>query len=453
VLDLPVAIAVAAFLIFVLLRRGKRAFVLACHAASTFGAQFSAFVTISLVRVLPIAIAPFGLRRGSAGLSAFGPFAVYSLVVTALGSFSWEIPRGIAFFYGDGRVYVQLFNLAMLILATRATAFALSDKDAVKLLWRYLTVVMLIHGIASLYQLIAVFVGLPAIGISRPFNLTAGDSEGDVAAFATSTGMIIARPGGLAGEPKGMAAMYGAYIASYLFGGRALLEEWRERVLMRATLSLSLIGFLAAFSTSAIIGGAVAIVVCTFLLGTGRIRSAFVYVPALAALGITVWLDLTHVQLQDFGSVFQARTTGRLEEGAMDPPVEASIQAFLQNPLIGAFGTGMGGSSFIVMKYLHETFQYAYAPNIGIVLLLVELGTVGTVLLLFPIAQLLWRASALSKATSDATVGALVALSLSTMIFCLTGSGNPLGIPLAIAAAVGALAISAKAYNEKRERL
>lgn len=454
VLDIPVAIAVALFLIAVLLRHGIKAFVAACIAASSFGAQFSLGVTLSIAKILPIIMIPAALRRGDTGLSLYVPFLFYAIGITLIASFLWTIPIGVSFFYGDARAFVQIFNFIMLALVARAIALALRERTTVERLWDFMTITVIIHGIASLYQLVAGFFNLPVIGISRPFGLTLESGVADFAAFGTSAGTTIIRPGGLAGEPKGMAVVFGIYIIAFLFCGRSLALRWRGFNLSKVSFALSILGFIAAFSTSAIIGMAAAMGFTTLLMGVGRQRLKLIYASFILLLCLALWMYLTGVSsLDELYGVVGERTTGRLGD-ELDIPIAASIDAMIRQPFIAIFGYGMGGSSFLVMEYLGEVFKYAYAPNVGAVFFIVELGIIGTGLLLYPLFSGNFRTGRFARKTGDVHVTLLTAISSSTFILSFAGSGIPFGYSLAIGSSVAAMSMCVQRdFNRTNEQL
>ena len=127
------------------------------------------------------------------------------------------------------------------------------------------------------------------------------------------------------------------------------------------------------------------------------------------------------------------RTAGRFDGGEMDPPVEASINEIINNPMTALFGVGQGGSSFVAMKFIGEAFDYALAPNITFVLLLVEAGMVGTMLFLGVFGMQVVRVGTSVIVKDDSEIRTLFVIGLSAMLLNLAGSGIPLGIPLAVA--------------------
>jgi hypothetical protein len=148
---------------------------------------------------------------------------------------------------------------------------------------------------------------------------------------------------------------------------------------------------------------------------------------------------ITSISLDDFVQIMELRTTGRFADNEIDLPVAASVNEIINNPLVALFGTGAGGSSFVIMRHLNQIFAYSYAPNVGMVFILVEHGVVGLLLLFIPYALVFFKAAKRSRRTREPSVMLLCAVSISTLIFCLVGSGYEFGYPLAIAAAVAAL--------------
>jgi hypothetical protein len=442
-LDVPVAIIIVILLI-IAAYYGKNIFVLSSHAISTFAAQFPLGVNLSVAKVLPFFLISAGLQRGVSGLKPYIPFLMYALLTTLLCSMLWNIPPETSFFYGKGRVYVQIFNLFMLALVTRGTAIALRTKYTVKSLWYFMTIAIVIHGISSLYQMIASNMGLPLIGISRPFNQDI-EYYDNIAAFVTGYNTVIIRPGGLVGEPKAAAICYGIFILSYIFGGNKIHIKWLSINITTLGLILSIHGFIAAFSTSAIIALIPAIVINILLIGNKQHLKAINYTLIALIMGLTLWIYLTDINnFSDLADIFYDRSAARFTDAELDAPLAASIEAIIENPLIAIFGYGMGGSSFLTMEYLHTTFEYSYAPNVGIILFLIEYGIVGTILFFAPLIFALIQAARNIRKTKNLEISLLISISVSTCLFSLTGSGLPFGYPLIVATAISALHLSKK---------
>lgn len=441
VFDIPLLIIGFGLLGWARFFRTERDFQILCQFVATFNAQVSAGISWSLGRTVPIFSSTSFWRVKTPELSVFLPFFVYVFVSSPLASFFWNIPSDTAFFYGEGRVILQLTNFLFLFLSTRALTGILRDVEAVYLLWKMLKVAVIIHGLASFYQWIALEIGLPLIGISRSHGLTLGGEVGDIARFVSQSGREIIRPGGLAGEPKTVAVIFGiVFLASTLLGF-SLDRNKRDKYLSVATVILSAFGFVVASSTSAFFGE-IATVVFFYLTGIYRYRKnlfySLVFLIVTILIILAIFLSIDNSGLDDLKDIFFQRTFNRLMDEEMDPPVEAALVAMRENPLILVLGVGAGGSSFLVMEFLNESFKYAYAPNIGFILLLVEHGLVGVGLFLgvffFQVMKVVKR---LRKKESNEII-LLFSVGVSTMILCMCGSGIPLGYPLAVACIIAA---------------
>ena len=405
--------------------------------SSTVHAQYSWLVSWSLAKFCIFLLALDGIRQRPVGLAPFLPFVGYVLLSSLVASVFWNIPGGVSFFYGEARIFVSLFNFMLLVLSTMSLAVAFTGSQAGRTLWYGLRWLAVVHGVFFLYQYVAMALGWPLIGISRAHGLTFGDQIADVAAFVTGSGLEILRPGGLAGEPKTVAVIFGMVLFVTLYVGHQLDSKRHERFFTICAALLSFFCFFATFSTSAFFGLGAAFVGTKLILKwnysyqIGKRLLLFI-VPVLLVL-------LTFFSMSDFSSLLFERTTGRLSD-ALDPPVEASLHAMMNSVPIALFGTGEGGSSFVIMKYLNSPFEYAFAPNIGFIRLAVENGLIG--LLLFFVAYALLTKRALLMLRSDRSDVRLLffTTSISTMFLCMAGSGISLGIPLSIASMYAAQA-------------
>jgi hypothetical protein len=268
--------------------------------------------------------------------------------------------------------------------------------------------------------------------------LTLDGRVADVAMFVSNSGLKILRAGGLAGEPKTVAVIFGMVLFASLYVGHRLDSKRHERLFTSCATSLSLFSFFATLSTSAFFGlgaafmGSALTLKSKHLLRVGS-RSLLLIVPSLLALSI-------FFPMSDFSSLMAERTTSRLSNNEMDPPVEAALHAIMNSVPIALFGTGEGGSSFVIMKYLNRPFEYAFSPNIGFIRLAVENGLIG--ILLFFLAYAILTKKALLMFHSDRSSIRLLffTTSISTMFLCMAGSGIPLGIPLSLASMYAAQA-------------
>jgi hypothetical protein len=329
----------------------------------------------------------------------------------------------------------------MLVLTTRAFAIAMSNKDGPTLMWKALILASIVHGVASIYQYIAALFNLPFIGISRTHDLTLEQGVADIAAFEYDSGVIVLRPGGLAGEPKTAAVVFGINLFTVLLSRipPGIPNKWIY--LSNLSIAMSAIGFIGAFSTSAVISFSIAYIV--FLMtGLARLSKFFKQFFITILLFICIDFLLDTYSLPSLRELLLIRSVDRIGSENLDEPVEAAIRLISQNPDILFFGTGIGGGSFYIMDYLGHIFQYALTPNVGLIALLLEFGLTGTLLMLAPFVIL----ATLTIRNSNRYVDwqnnwqrrFLLILGLSTMLFMLGGSGIALGYPLAIGSILAA---------------
>lgn len=423
-----------------------------CQFISTVWAQYSWFFVISLARLAPIFAATNVPAGKSNLLNYFVPFFVYVMLFGVIASLFWEIPADVAFIYGPGRFFIQAIVFVSLGYSAKAFLNLVRDHDATIIFWKMFCLTVIVHGLASVYQYIASALGLPLLAVSRSFDQTLEVGLGDIAAFATEAGDIILRPGGLAGEPKTVAALFATYLlAQVLVGAPAgLSRSWRA--LSVSSTVLCTIGFVGAFSTSAIIGllVSVSLVIGMFWF---RLRAQVGLIVGLLGLilsGIAIVLSSQQLfSSESIISLLTFRTVGRFDNFELDPPVQAAIEFLSASPLALLFGTGIGGGSFEIQRILNYQTALSLAPNIGFVLLILEVGLVGTLMLLVPFFSLFFRVrkfllSADSKQISDYErweISFLLLLGLSALMQMLGGSGFAMGYPIAVGSVVGAAEI------------
>lgn len=398
--------------------------------SSTVQAQYSWLVSWSLAKFCIFLLALDGTRQRPIGLAPFLPYVGYVVLSSGIASFFWDVPPGVSFFYGEARIFVSLVNFTLLVLSTMSLAVAFAGSRGGMTLWYGLRWLSIVHGVFFIYQYVAMALGLPLIGISRAFNLTLDDRVADVAAFVSGSGLEILRPGGLAGEPKTVAVIFGIALFTTLHLGHQLDSKRHEKNLTLCAALFSFFCFFAAFSTSAFFGLGAAFVGTTlvlkkkYLFKTGK--------KLLLSILLASLVLLSYFSVDDFLSLLSERTTGRLGD-ALDLPVEASLHAMLNSVPIALFGTGEGGSSFIIMKYLKIPFEFAYAPNIGFIRLAVENGLIGLILFFLAYARLTKRALLMLRSDQSGIRLLFFTTSISAMSLCMSGSGIPLGLPLSIA--------------------
>jgi hypothetical protein len=399
---------------------------------STFQAQYSWLVSWSLAKACGVFLAADGIGHRPRGLLPFLPFFGYVLASTGVAALFWNIPDDVAFFYGTGRSMVSLLTFGLAALSTMSLATALSTTGGTRLFWVTLRWLGVVHGTASMYQYAALSLGWPLIGISRPHDLTLEHNVPDLAMFVSRTGGEVFRAGALAGEPKAAAALFGTVLFCVLQVGYRLDQSRSDRMLSTCAAALSLFGFLGCFSTSGIAGLALALI-CAPL--TSYRRQLFALGLAgcgvvLMTSGAAVWLGWSS---GDVLSVLSERTIERFQE-EWDPPVQAALNAMSTSMPVAIFGVGEGGSTFHVMRYLNQSFEYAYAPNIGLIRLAVENGLIGATLFFGAWGVMLRRALGRMRMDPSPDRSLFLAAALSGMSLSMTGSGVPLGVPMSIAA-------------------
>lgn len=398
--------------------------------ASTVQAQYSWMVSWSLSKFCIFLLALDGIRKRPIGLAPFLPYVFYVPLSSLVASLFWDIPDGVSFFYGEARIFVSLFNFMLLVLSAMSLAAAFTGSQGGRTFWYGLRWLAVVHGVFFLYQYVAMVLGLPLIGISRAFNLTLDGRAADVAAFVSGSGFEILRPGGLAGEPKTVAVIFGMILFATLYVGHRLDSNRLERIFTICVAFLSFFCFFAALSTSAFFGLGAAFIGATLILKGKYLFQIGKRLLFLIVSGMLVILIL--FPMGDFSSLLFERTTDRLND-AMDPPVEASLNAMMNSVSIAFFGTGEGGSSFVIMKYLNSPFEYALSPNIGLIRLAVENGFIGLILFLVPYALLVKKAMLMLRFDQSGLRLLFFTTSISAMFLCMAGSGISLGLPLSIA--------------------
>lgn len=441
-IDILLLVAGLAGLIWMRFRSSQNLFQVACQFVGTFWAQYSLVVSWSLGKLVPF-ISATSIKRGRLKYEyLFIPFVIYVFVFGFYSSLFWNVPDGVSFAYGEGRIYVQLITFLSLALTARSYAFAVSNDDGVILMWKGLMLLGVVHGAAFLYQYVASIFGLPYIGISRAHGLTLDAGSLDVAAFSTEGGVDILRPGGLAGEPKTVSVVFGLVLLVGIVVGlpHNITKLWKRLALIGVVLSL--IGFVGAFSTSGFIGFC-AIYVALIFLRVVKPQGVFRFVVYLLSFLVVATYVLDSLELPGLAKLLSARTIERVSDGAeIDPPVEMALQVLSNDPMVLLVGTGIGGGSFRIMELMGQVFEYSYSPNIGLVNILFEFGVIGVCLLLLPFCFLIIVSAFTIPGNCNKiktwNIRFLLVLSLASMVFMLTGSGIPLGFPLAIGSIIGA---------------
>jgi hypothetical protein len=432
-LDGPLLLAGLVAMVFGRLVLRPHQYQIMCQFIGTFWAQLSLGVSWSLARLTPIFSALSQPPFKSAYGWMFVPFLVYVPISGLFLSLTWSIPSHVSGPYGDYRVFVQLINFAFMALSTRALAAALRTESAGELFWHVMTGAVLIHGLASLYQITAWIFSLPLIGISRAFDLTEEVGTPDIATFSIEDTDIL-RLSGLIGEPKTAAAFFGAYLVAYLL--RTFASSARSSTPEKAALLLAVVCFIGSASTSGLLGAVLGLAWALVTLARST-RFALLWVSIVAiVVGSFVFLGVLpafSADVRTISEIVSLRTVERFGD-QLDPPVEASLSWFTSSASAMLLGTGLGGSTFLIAQTLGITFQYAYAANIGAVLLLAELGLIGILLLLIPLAVLTHILSVriFEEHDDDRLRNALTlgGFGIGVMAQMLCGSGTSLGFIL-----------------------
>lgn len=442
IFDGPILVIGIVSLLWMRFHRSATVFQVACQFFGTFLAQYSFIVAWSLGKIVPILSCTSVPRQRVKFAVLFMPFVGYVLISGLILSNFFKIPSGVAFAYGAGRIWVQLFVFATMVMSSRALAAGLLHEHGGIILWKGLTVAALVHGIASLYQYLAIAAGLPLIGISRSHGETIDGGVGDVAAFDFGGITDIYRPGGLAGEPKTVAVIFGIYLFCQILSGWPPGASVRWKQLAKCAVAMSLVCFVGAFATSAFLGAAMcAVVLVPFFANSRRNLTKLVkyFVLSVVALAIA-FVGVKYLLNINFFDIIMLRTIGRIGEGGVDAPIEAALHIIASSPMVLFFGTGIGGGSFEIMSYLKTVYQYALAPNVNMVLMLLEFGAVGTLLLLVPFCILSLRVGAVirdSRRSGGSSVRSwsvklMFVAGVSTMCLMVSGSGIPMGFSLSV---------------------
>jgi hypothetical protein len=440
-IDIPLLVGGLIALIWIRFRKPVYFFQVACQFVGTLWGQYSLGISWSLAKLVPfLAITTFdNIQIPNSRL--FLPFMAYTIFCGLLSSIFWNIPNGVSFAYGNGRIWMQLATFLPLALTARNFAGAMTQKQGVLLMWKTLMLLGIAHGIAFLYQYAASLLGLPYIGISRAHGLSI-ESESNFAAFVIESGQIVLRPGGLAGEPKTVAVLFGIILLTGLIAGKPQNVSKQWLTIASVSILLSLIGFIGAFSTSCFIAF-ISVYLALVSLRLVRFSSMILSIPILAIIIVGSNYILSVLELPTLIDLMSIRTVDRLTNDAeMDRPVKIAIQIMSQEPLVLFFGTGIGGGSFRIMEFMKEVFEYSYSPNIGLVVLLFEWGLVGSLLLLLPycflVILVVKKLHSCSFSNDKWILKFLLILSLSAMGFMLSGSGIAIGYPLAVGSILGA---------------
>lgn len=416
------------------------------HSLAFAVSLLSGFVTAGVVwrldRLAPLAMVARLPRRVSGELPALAPFVIYAVFATLVFSRFWNVPDQVSLAYGDLRFLVQLFNLAGLVACTitvsRSFLRGMAMQDLVQVIWWFTAINVLV----VVYQYVVLVVpSLPQIGMSRSY-----DEDVRLASFSQGE-LNIFRPGALTGEPKALASIMVLYLVTWAagvnFGNRGPIGPTNSRRLAVA----ALVVILLTFSTTALVTLTLAVFgVRLANAGEGsdlralRRLSLIVVFIILAVIGVVLWLPSG-----EGVDMLTERYIGRLQGFTDDQKGLDQIALMVWSESLSriVYGTGMGGISFEMMRYIDANWALAYAPNIGSVVVLCDLGLLGLGLLLIPLVRLVLRSRKMQRHRPDPMRRAARSIGLCLCILWLAGSGPSLGL----AVGLGLLASAASRFG------
>lgn len=423
-ISLPLFFVGAALILYGWLRLRPHEF----HSLTFIASLLAGFITAGVVwrldRFAPLLMAGRISRRPSGTLWILLPFALYAILWTLLSSLSWDIPDHVNPAYGEFRYIVQLFNFISMCICTWCVSRSFLSRDAPHHLYRAIAWITAINIAVATYQYVARSTGLPQIGISRSY-----DELVRVAAFSFGD-IDIFRPGALVGEPKALAALMVLYLVVWYFKpGQSSMVERGLAVAAAVILVLT-------FSTTALV---TLLAAGTFVLAAqiGESRKTqkqlgstlAIGATGLVALSIMIALPATETQ-----SLLYERYIGRLQGFAGDTSGldQIALMVWADGPLRMLFGLGLGGISFYMMPFVDPTWALAYAPNIGIINVLCDLGVLGLILLTTPIIFLIHLSRVAMRAAPDDNRHVLRTIGICLCALWLFGSGPSLGLAMGL---------------------
>lgn len=418
------------------------------HSLAFAVSLMAGFVTGGVVwrldRLAPLAAVTRLPRHASGELPVLAPFAIYTVLATLVFSRFWNVPDHVSLAYGELRFLVQLVNFAGLvgctIVVSRSFLRGRAVQDLVQVIW-WITA---INVLVVVYQyVVLVTPGLPQIGISRSFQ-----EEVQLAAFRHE-GISIFRPGALAGEPKALAAIMVLYVVTWSagvdFGNCGLIGPTSSKRLAVA----ALVVILLTFSTTALVtltfallgvrlanageGGAIAI-------RAKRRLTLILFLSLVGLLGVALW-NPSGISIGLLNERYIGRLTGFTDnQTGLD---QLALIVWSESLFRVVFGTGLGGISFDMMPHIFAGWTLAYAPNIGSIAVLCDVGLLGFGLLLLPLARLVLRSRNMQRLRPDPLRQTARSIGLCLCILWLVGSGPSLGL----AVGLGLLASAASRFS------
>ena len=351
-------------------------------AAAIFIALTAGFavlgISLRLDKLVPILIILSQLTfRAKQGHIILFLFLSYTFVNGVIQYNYWMVPSNLNYFYGEFRWLVQFSQYLITIFLSTIITFRFSDELSRHRLTHFLIIFTFISVAAVLYQYLALFLGLPQIGLTR----TTGSVQ--VASFS-SHGSRIFRPGGIIGEPKALAATMQLYLVPWIFG--CLGFSGFKKATINYLGYASLLIFILTFSTT----GYVTFIVTTCVVGlvSGKVKikrknlTRFLMFLSVLVLGLSI-LGKWDIVFDLFRARFTERISGFSQQVEDLDQLALSIWYESWNSIF--FGLGPGGVSFPMIEILMPSFDYALAPNLGLISILCDVGLLGLLLLLVPL--------------------------------------------------------------------
>ena len=349
-------------------------------------AGFAVFgISLRLDKLVPILIIISQLKfRAKHGHIYLFLLLSYVLVNGMIQYRFWVVPSNLNLFYGEFRWLVQFLQYLITILLSTVITFRFSNEKGRFKLTKFLVIFTFISATAVFYQYVALSLGLPQIGLTR----TTGEIQ--VASFS-SQGQRVFRPGGIIGEPKALAATMQLFLIPWLFG--CLGHTGFQKSTINYLGYISLLIFVLTFSTTGYVTFIVTI--CTVGLISGKIKirrrslTRFLVFTGAFVLGILILGKASMVI-----DLFSARFTDRISSFTqqVEDLDQLALRIWSTNWNSILFGFGPGGVSFPMIEILMPGFDYALAPNLGIITILCDTGLIGALFLmlslLFPFLRI-----------------------------------------------------------------
>ena len=380
-------------------------------------AGFAVFgISLRLDKLVPILIIMSQLRfkAKQSHINLF-LFLSYALLNGMMQYSFWVVPSNLNHFYGEFRWLVQFLQYLISILLSIVITFRFSNELGRFKITKFLVIFTFISVIAVSYQYLALLLGLPQIGLTR----TTGEIQ--VASFS-SQGQRFFRPGGIIGEPKALAATMQLFLIPWLFG--CLGYTGFKKTTINYLGYISLLIFVLTFSTTGYV--TFIVTVCTIGLISGKIkirRKSFtrllVFICAFV-LGVLIF-GKASIVIDLFSARFTERILGFTQQVEDLDQLALIIWSASWNSIL--FGFGPGGVSFPMIEILMPGFDYALAPNLGIITILCDFGLIGALLLMSPLINPFLRIKAEWHRLSPNN-RAVRMLGITFFLLWLVGSGS-----------------------------